>query len=226
MNIKVSMFHVLGRRRIWLPGRLLAGTILLVPLVIAAALPMDFLPFDPFESVAEPFSAPSFEHPFGVDDLGRDLFSAALAGSQTSLTMGLAVAGLAMFIGVTIGVIAGFFGGYLDDVLMRLTELVQSVPRFFYCDPNGCVFWRFVHHIGFGSGAYVLARTCTDHACRGTIAEKPRICDRILRLRRRIILGSHSPCSPTCPPAGDGRRRPHYHQCDPHRGRPQLSWHL
>ena len=140
MNIKVSMFHVLGRRRIWLPGRLLAGTVLLVPLVIAAVLPMDYLPFDPFESVAEPFTAPSFEHPFGVDDLGRDLFSAILAGSQTSLTMGLAVAGLAMFIGVTIGVIAGFFGGYLDDVLMRLTELVQSVPRFFIAILMGAFF--------------------------------------------------------------------------------------
>ena len=134
MNFKVSIFRDSSRRRFWKSGqlgRLLAGTILLIPFVTMALLPRKFLAFDPFESVASPFASPSFKHPFGIDDLGRDLFSAVIAGSKTSLLTGLEVAGLAMFIGVTIGVSAGFFGGRLDDILMRLTELVQSVPRFF-----------------------------------------------------------------------------------------------
>lgn len=131
MNIKTAMSYVLRRRRSWWPRRLPGGTVLLVPFVIAGLLPSDLLPFDPFESVAQSFAPPSFEHPFGVDDLGRDLLSGVLAGSKTSLTAGLAVAGISMFIGVMIGVVAGFIGGHLDDVLMRLTELVQSVPRFF-----------------------------------------------------------------------------------------------
>lgn len=131
MNIESSMSSILGRKRSWRLRRQHVGTFLLVPFVVAALLPRNILPFDPFESVARPFVPPSLEHPFGVDDLGRDLLSAVLAGTQTSLTAGLAVAALSMFIGVTIGIFAGFIGGLLDDVLMRFTELVQSVPRFF-----------------------------------------------------------------------------------------------
>jgi len=109
----------------------LTGIIIFVPFLFVAIFSNYLLPFNPFESVAQPFTPPSFEHPFGVDDLGRDLYSAVLAGTQTSLKAGLLVAILSIFIGVTIGVISGFFGGFIDDVLMRITELVQSVPRFF-----------------------------------------------------------------------------------------------
>ena len=109
----------------------MTGIIIFVPFLFVAIFSNYLLPFNPFESVAQPFTPPSFEHPFGVDDLGRDLYSAVLAGTQTSLKAGLLVAILSIFIGVTIGVISGFFGGFIDDVLMRITELVQSVPRFF-----------------------------------------------------------------------------------------------
>ncbi len=122
------MINVLEHRQ---SGRLLTGIIIFVPFLFVAIFSNYLLPFNPFESVAQPFTPPSFEHPFGVDDLGRDLYSAVLAGTQTSLKAGLLVAILSIFIGVTIGVISGFFGGFIDDVLMRITELVQSVPRFF-----------------------------------------------------------------------------------------------
>lgn len=128
MRIKSKMINVLEYRQ---SGRLLTGIIILVPFLFVAIFSSYLLPFNPFESVAQPFAPPSFEHPFGVDDLGRDLYSAVLAGTQTSLKAGLLVAILSIFIGVTIGVISGFFGGFIDDVLMRVTELVQSVPRFF-----------------------------------------------------------------------------------------------
>lgn len=128
MRIKSKMINVLGHRQ---SGRLLTGIIILVPFLFVAIFSNYLLPFNPFESVAQPFTPPNFEHPFGADDLGRDLYSAVLAGTQTSLKAGLLVAILSIFIGVTIGVISGFFGGFIDDVLMRITELVQSVPRFF-----------------------------------------------------------------------------------------------
>jgi len=128
VRIKSKMVNVLEHRQ---SGRLLAGVIILAPFLFIAIFSSYLLPFNPFESVAQPFSPPSLQHPFGVDDLGRDLYSAVLAGTQTSLKAGLLVAILSIFIGVTIGVISGFFGGLLDDVLMRLTELVQSIPRFF-----------------------------------------------------------------------------------------------
>jgi len=128
VRIKSKMINVLEHRQ---SGRLLTGIIIFVPFLFVAIFSNYLLPFNPFESVAQPFTPPSFEHPFGVDDLGRDLYSAVLAGTQTSLKAGLLVAILSIFIGVTIGVISGFFGGFIDDVLMRITELVQSVPRFF-----------------------------------------------------------------------------------------------
>jgi len=112
-------------------GRMLAGILIILPFLIAAFLPASLLPFDPFESVAQPFLLPSINYPFGTDDLGRDVFSAVIAGARTSIFAGLTVALIAMSIGVTTGVIAGFVGGYVDDILMRVTELAQSIPRFF-----------------------------------------------------------------------------------------------
>ena len=126
MSIKSPNHAKLRRsRQLWV------GLIFLMPFAVAAILPANYLPFDPFESVTSPFLPPSMKHPFGVDDLGRDLLSAVIAGARTSLFAGFAVAGIAMFIGVTVGLTAGFMGGVLDDILMRFTELVQAIPRFF-----------------------------------------------------------------------------------------------
>ncbi|MDX1541319.1 MAG: ABC transporter permease, partial [Geminicoccaceae bacterium] len=110
---------------------LVLGLVLLVP-VAGAALFTDLLaPYDPMASVARPFLPPSLGHPFGTDDLGRDLLSQLIAGARTSLIAGLAVATLSALIGIGVGVVAGFLGGWIDDLLMRLTEIVQVVPRFF-----------------------------------------------------------------------------------------------
>ncbi|HEX6141171.1 MAG TPA: ABC transporter permease [Geminicoccaceae bacterium] len=110
---------------------LVIGLVLLMPFAAAALLTGLLAPYDPMASVAAPFQPPSLSHPFGTDDLGRDLLSAIIAGARTSLTAGLAVAALSALIGTAVGVTAGFVGGWTDDLLMRLTEVVQVVPRFF-----------------------------------------------------------------------------------------------
>jgi len=112
-------------------GRMLAGGLLLLPIVAAALLPQLLAPYDPWASVAPPFQPPAPGHPFGTDDLGRDLFSQVVAGARTSLAAGVAVALLAAVLGIGIGMSAGFLGGWSDDMLMRLSEIVQVVPRFF-----------------------------------------------------------------------------------------------
>ena len=66
----------------------------------------------------------------GTDALGRDLFSGVLYGTRTSLLIAAAVALLASACGVTVGIVAGYRGGLVDDVLMRITELFQVMPRF------------------------------------------------------------------------------------------------
>jgi len=67
----------------------------------------------------------------GTDDLGRDLFTGVVHGARTSLVVAGAVTMLAMVLGVTVGAISGWRGALVDDLLMRLTEFVQVVPRFF-----------------------------------------------------------------------------------------------
>ncbi len=85
----------------------------------------------PFAFVGEPFEPPSGEFWFGTDDLGRSVYSGVVHGARTSLLVGLAVAGAAFLIGTVVGGIAGSAGGWVDDLLMRLTELFQVLPRFF-----------------------------------------------------------------------------------------------
>ncbi len=106
----------------------LALTISVVALALCAPL---IAPGDPFKSVGEALQAPSTAHWLGTDDLGRSVLAQLVHGARVSLFVGLAVALLSTSIGIVVGGLSGFFGGWVDDVLMRLTELVQVMPRFF-----------------------------------------------------------------------------------------------
>lgn len=112
------------------PGGL-TGLALVAAVVAVAVLADVIAPVDPFASVAEPLRPPTAAHPFGTDYLGRDLLSGVVHGLRTSLLVGAAVGGIALAIGVPVGAISGYYGGLVDDALMRFTELVQVVPRFF-----------------------------------------------------------------------------------------------
>ena len=117
----------LARRK---PLALLA--VLVIVAFCGSALFADLItPHDPFKSTDNTFQPPSFNHIFGTDDLGRDVFSGVIYGARTSIVVGLSVSILSGMIGVIVGATAGFFGGYLDDILMRITELILIPPRFF-----------------------------------------------------------------------------------------------
>jgi len=99
--------------------------------VVVAALAPVIAPADPFASVAAPLSPPARGHLFGTDDLGRDVLSGVVHGARTSLLVVSTVTALAALIGVAVGAVAGSRPGGVDDALMRATELVQVMPRFF-----------------------------------------------------------------------------------------------
>jgi peptide/nickel transport system permease protein len=107
------------------------GITLAAPAVLAAVFAPIAVPADPFAAAGAPFMAPSLVHPFGTDDLGRDVLVEVTYGARTSLVAGVSVAALALALGLTVGAIAGFSRTWIDDVLMRMTEFFQVVPRFF-----------------------------------------------------------------------------------------------
>lgn len=100
--------------------------------VLAVALLADVLaPGDPFASVADPLTGPSRAYPMGTDDLGRDVLAGVIHGARTSMVVVVGVMAISGVLGLTVGVAAGYRGGIVDEVLMRVTDLFQSVPRFF-----------------------------------------------------------------------------------------------
>src|SRR5437870_8523291 len=80
------------------------------------------------QRVLEAFQPPSVRHPFGTDDLGRDVLTRVLYGGRYTLSLALAVVLLTGVFGMTVGVAAGYFGGWVDEVLMRVTEVVMAFP--------------------------------------------------------------------------------------------------
>jgi len=74
------------------------------------------------------FKPPSSLHPFGTDEVGRDIYSRVIMGTRISLQIGLLIIFVAMGIGVPVGIIAGYLGGWVNEVLMRITDIFLSVP--------------------------------------------------------------------------------------------------
>lgn len=109
------------------PGAI-AGSIVLGMLILLVLL-APLSPYDPeSSSMSERFQPPSLQHPMGTDALGRDLLTRVLFGGRISLSVGLLVVGIALSIGVPIGAAAGYYGGWLDNALMRVTDSFLSLP--------------------------------------------------------------------------------------------------
>ncbi|MFP5245946.1 MAG: ABC transporter permease [Thermoanaerobaculia bacterium] len=106
-----------------------AGLILTLLLVIAALAAPLLAPHNPnVQDTARRLEAPSNEHPLGLDDLGRDVLSRIVFGARVSLRVGFSVVILASIVGVTLGAIAGYFGGAIDVIVMRLCDILLSFP--------------------------------------------------------------------------------------------------
>lgn len=123
-----SRFIIIGRRLMKNPSAVvgLVVAVLLVLMAIFAPLlaPYSYEKQDLFNTRA----APSFEHPFGTDELGRDVLSRIIYGSRFSLSIGLLSVIVGTSIGMLFGSIAGYFGGAVDNIIMRFIDILQSIP--------------------------------------------------------------------------------------------------
>jgi len=102
--------------------------IVLVAILAAAAGPV-LSPYDPAsQELSRRLERPSLSHPFGLDELGRDILSRLLSGARISLLVGLAVVSVSSVVGMLLGSIAGYFGGIVDDVISRAVDVLMAFP--------------------------------------------------------------------------------------------------
>lgn len=111
----------------------LAAILILFIIILAAIFGPYFYPTDPFEMVWAPFTPPGTDgFILGTDYLGRDLLSGLLHGGRVSITIGLVAALMSVFIGISFGAFAGYYRGYVEEVLMRITEFFQVLPTLLF----------------------------------------------------------------------------------------------
>jgi peptide/nickel transport system permease protein len=109
------------------PGAVVGAVVL--TLIILSSILAPLSPYDPEHSdLPARLQPPSWEHPFGTDGLGRDLLTRVLYGGRISLLVGIMVVAITLIIGVPIGAIAGYFGGWIDNLLMRIIDAFLSLP--------------------------------------------------------------------------------------------------
>jgi peptide/nickel transport system permease protein len=119
--------HKIWRRFRRHPGAVVGSIILCF--LITAVLLAPLSPYDPESSnVTEQFQPPSLRHPMGTDALGRDMLTRVLYGGRISLTVGVLVVVITLTLGVSVGAAAGYLGGTVDNVLMRITDTALTLP--------------------------------------------------------------------------------------------------
>lgn len=109
-----------------------SGLLIVSGLFVVAVLAPYLSPYDPLDqNLLARLQPPSLTHFFGTDDLGRDVFSRILYGSRVSLTVGMIAVGIAVTVGISIGLLAGYGGRFLDNLLMRFVDVLLCFPTFF-----------------------------------------------------------------------------------------------
>ena len=107
----------------------LIGLAIILLLVIVAAIAPVFVPHHPYEQDLEKaFLPPSLEYPFGTDDFGRCIFSRIIFGTRISLAIGVVVTAISAVTGIILGMLAGFYSGIVDEVIMRIVDIFLAFP--------------------------------------------------------------------------------------------------
>ena len=130
------------------------GLIILISIAVMGFIGPFFYPTDPFDMVWTPFSPPGVDgFLLGTDYLGRDILSQIINGARVSIAIGFSAALVSCFIGVGIGSFAGFYGGWVEETLMRITEFFQVLPTLLFAMVIVALFGSSVLSITLAIGA-------------------------------------------------------------------------
>ncbi len=131
----------------------LIGSVVVLVLVLAALIGPLISPYDPDRSVAAFNQPPSSAHWLGTDQIGRDVLTRLLCGTRISLLVGTLATLISTVIGVALGLISGYFGGWIDMVIMRVTDMIMSFPYILLVLVAAAVFepglWNIILILGF-----------------------------------------------------------------------------
>jgi peptide/nickel transport system permease protein len=116
--------------RLFLRNRLASiGAVIILLLIFFALVGPKLTPHDPVSlDMGARLEPPSLHHPFGTDDFGRDVLSRVLSGASISLKVGVIAVSISMIIGTLLGAISGYYGGWIDEVIMRLMDVLFAFP--------------------------------------------------------------------------------------------------
>lgn len=147
---KKSQFIEVMKRLADNKGAVVGGIIFLIVLLLAIFAPL-IAPYNYAKiNIPERLMAPCAKHWFGTDQMGRDILSRVLYGARYSLLIGIGSCAFSAFFGVLVGAIAGYFGGKLDNLIMRICDVIQSIPGMILNITLACV-------LGPGVGNTILA---------------------------------------------------------------------
>lgn len=119
-----------GCRKFFSNGKTIAGFAILAFFVLVAVFGPLIFPYDPDTDMASAYLMPSWEHPFGTDWLGRDVFRQVIAGTGSVLEIAFYSAVFTVVLGTVLGIVSGYLGGWVDKVIMAVTNIFLSIPSF------------------------------------------------------------------------------------------------
>jgi peptide/nickel transport system permease protein len=163
------------------------GALLLVLVILGAVLAPVLAPYDLHKQVGPVFGHPSWSHPLGLDDGGIDMVTLLMWGARISLVVGFAATFVSMVIGGTIGVAAGYFGGKVDTVLMRITDYFLVIPDVPLMIIVAAIWGPSLFHIVIVIG--ILLWTSTARVIR---AQVKSVRERVYVKRARSLGASHT----------------------------------
>ncbi len=117
-------------RRFSRDRRAMVGLVIVIVFCLAALLGDLAAPYDPQAQAFELLESPTLGHPLGTDNVGRDLLSRIISGTRISMVVGLSTVALAAAVGIVLGVAAGYYGGWIDMVVMRAIDVLWAFPNF------------------------------------------------------------------------------------------------